>query len=99
MDIAADIKAKGLAGDNWEEKLGNAATIGGTALDMLGFVPGFQLAGVFGAGLQALGGISSATGEALDTAKKMTTDATPTKPPEIAQTAQASLAGSFAATR
>ena len=99
MDIAADIKAKGIAGDNWEEKLGNVATIGGTALDMLGFVPGFQLAGVLGEGLQALGGISSATGQAVDTAKKMTTDATPTKPPEIAQTAQASLAGSFAATR
>lgn len=99
LDIAADIKAKGIAGDNWEEKLGNVATIGGTALDMLGFVPGFQLAGVIGTGLQALGGISSAAGEAVDTAKKMTDDATPTKPPEIAQTAQASLAGSFAATR
>ena len=36
LDIAADIKAKGIAGDNWEEKLGNVATIGGTALDMLG---------------------------------------------------------------
>jgi len=99
MDIAADIKAKGIAGDNWEEKLGNVATIGGTALDMLGFVPGFQLAGVIGTGLQALGGISSAAGEAVDTAKKMTDDATPTKPPQIQQTAQASLAGSFAATR
>lgn len=99
LDIAADIKGKGIAGDNWEEKLGNLATIGGTALDMLGFVPGFQLAGVIGTGLQAVGGISEAAGEAIDTAKKVAADTTPTKPPEIAQTAQASLAGSFAATR
>jgi hypothetical protein len=103
LDIAADVKSfkegKGIAGDNWEEKLGNVATIGGTALDMLGFVPGFQLAGVIGTGLQALGGISEAAGEAVDTAKKIATDSKPTDPPQLHQTAQASLAGSFAATR
>lgn len=99
LDIAADIQDKGIAGDNWEEKLGNLATIGGTALDMLGFVPGLQLAGVIGSGLQAVGGISEAAGQAIETAKEVATDKTPTKPPEIAQVAQASLAGSFAATR
>ena len=99
LDIAADIKAKGIAGDNWEEKLGNLATIGGTALDMLGFVPGFQLAGVIGTGLQAIGGISEAAGEAVDTVKKIATDSKPTDPTQLIQTAQASLAGSFAATR
>jgi len=99
LDIAADIKQKGIAGDNWEERLGNIATIGGTALDMLGFVPGFQLAGVIGTGLQAVAGISSAAGEALDTAKKIATDSKPTDPPPLQQVAQASLAGSFAATR
>ena len=99
LDIAADIKAKGIAGDNWEERLGNVATIGGTALDMLGFIPGLQLAGVVGTALQAAGGVASAAGEAVSTAKKIATDSTPTKPPAIPQTAQASLAGSFAATR
>ena len=103
MDIAADVKSfkegKGIAGDNWEEKLGNLATIGGTALDMLGFVPGFQLAGVIGTGLQAVGGISEAAGEAVATAKKIATDSKPTDPAPLQQTAQASLAGSFAATR
>lgn len=99
LDIAADIKDKGIAGDNWEEKLGNIATIGGTALDMLGFVPGLQLAGVIGTGLQAIGGVSEAAGEALDTAKKIATDSKPTDPPQLQQTAQASLAGSYAATR
>jgi hypothetical protein len=103
LDIAADVKSlkegKGIAGDNWEEKLGNVATIGGTALDMLGFVPGFQLAGVIGTGLQALGGVSEAAGEAVDTVKNIATDSKPTDPPQLHQTAQASLAGSFAATR
>jgi len=99
IDIYQDIKDKGIAGDNWEEKLGNIATIGGTALDMLGFVPGLQLAGVIGTGLQAIGGVSEAAGEALDTAKKIATDSKPTDPPQLQQTAQASLAGSYAATR
>ena len=103
MDIAADVQSikegKGIAGDNWEEKLGNIATIGGTALDMLGFVPGLQIAGVIGTALQAGGGLASAAGEALDTAKAVASDSTPTVPPAIPQTAQASLAGSFAATR
>jgi hypothetical protein len=99
LDIAADIKAKGIAGDNWEEKLGNVATIGGTALDMLGFIPGLQLAGVVGTALQAAGGVASAAGEAVDTVKKIATDTKPTDPVPLQQTAQASLAGSFAATR
>ena len=99
LDIAADIKAKGIAGDNWEEKLGNVATIGGTALDMLGFIPGLQLAGVVGTALQAAGGVASAAGEAVDTAKKIATDTKPTDPVPLQQTAQASLVGSFAATR
>jgi hypothetical protein len=99
LDIAADIKAKGIAGDNWEEKLGNVATIGGTALDMLGFIPGLQLAGVVGTALQAAGGVASAAGEAVDTVKKIATDSKPTDIPSIQQVAQASLAGSFAATR
>jgi hypothetical protein len=97
LDIAADIKAKGIAGDNWEEKLGNLATIGGTALDMLGFVPGLQLAGVVGTALQAAGGVASAAGEAVDTVKKIADDSTPVH--QIQQVAQASLAGSFGAAR
>jgi len=103
MDIEAEYKSlkagKGLAGDNFGEKLGNLATIGGTALDMLGFIPGLQLAGVVGTALQAAGGISEAAGEAVDTVKKIQTDSKPTDPPQLQQTAQASLAGSFAATR
>jgi hypothetical protein len=103
MDIASEYESlkagKGLAGDNFGEKLGNLATIGGTALDMLGFVPGFQLAGVIGTALQAAGGLSEAAGEAVETAKKIQTDTKPTDPPPLQQVAQASLAGSFAATR
>lgn len=97
LDISADIKAGGIAGDNLEEKIANIGTIGGTALDMIGLIPGLQLAGVIGAGMQVASGLLDATGQAIQTAKSVSTDSKP--PPATQQTAQASLAGSFASVR
>ena len=104
LDIDADIKSfqagKGLlAGDNFGEKLANIGSIGGAALDMLGFVPGFQLAGVVGAGLQAASGVLDAGSEAVHTGTQVAQDQTVTPPTSTPQTAQASLAGSFANVR
>lgn len=104
LDIAADVKSfedgKGLlAGDNFGEKLANIGSIGGAALDMLGFVPGFQLAGVLGAGLQAASGVLDAASEGVHTATQVAQDKTVTPPTETPQVAQASLAGSFANVR
>ena len=95
--LAADVKAGGIAGDNLEEKIANLGTIGGTALDMIGLIPGLQLAGVIGAGMQVASGLLDATGQAIQTAKSVSTDSKP--PPATQQTAQASLAGSFASVR
>ena len=104
LDIAADVKSfedgKGLlAGDNFGEKLANIGSIGGAALDMLGFVPGFQILGVVGSGIQAAAGVLDATSEAVATAKKITSDQNAPPPATIQQTAQSSLAGSFANVR
>jgi hypothetical protein len=104
LDIAADVKSfedgKGLlAGDNWGEKLANIGSIGGAALDMLGFVPGFQLAGVIGAGLQAASGVLDAASEGVHTATQVAQDKQVTPPTQTPQVAQASLAGSFANVR
>jgi len=104
LDIAADVKSfesgKGLlAGDNFGEKLANIGSIGGAALDMLGFVPGFQLAGVVGAGIQAASGVLDAASEGVHTATQVAQDKTVTPPTDTPQTAQASLAGSFANVR
>ena len=75
LDIAQDFKGGlHLAGDNWEEKLSNIGTIGGAALDMVGLIPGLQIAGVIGTGLQAASGVLDAAGEAVATAKKVATD-------------------------
>lgn len=97
LDIAQDIKAGGLAGDNWEEKVSNLGNIGGAALDMVGLIPGFQLAGVFGAGLSAASGVLSAAGEAVDTVKKVASDSAPVQQQQL--TAQQTLAGSVASQR
>ncbi len=104
LDIAADVKSfesgKGLlSGDNFGEKLANIGSIGGAALDMLGFVPGFQLAGVVGAGIQAASGVLDAASEGVHTATQVAQDKTVTPPTDTPQTAQASLAGSFANVR
>ena len=104
LDIAADVKSfesgKGLlAGDNFGEKLANIGSIGGAALDMLGFVPGFQLAGVIGAGLQAASGVLDAASEGVHTATQVAQDKNVTPPTQTPQVAQASLAGSFANVR
>lgn len=97
LDIAQDIKAGGLAGDNWEEKVSNLGNIGGAALDMVGLIPGFQLAGVFGAGLSAASGVLGAAGEAIDTVKKVTSDSGPVQQQQL--TGQQTLAGSVASQR
>ena len=104
LDIYSDIESfkhggSLIAGDNLGEKIANIGSIGGAALDMLGFVPGFQLAGVIGAGLQAASGALDAGSEAVATAQKVAADKTPAPPATIQQTAQSSLAGSFANVR
>jgi hypothetical protein len=104
LDIAADVKSfesgKGLlSGDNFGEKLANIGSIGGAALDMLGFVPGFQLAGVVGAGLQAASGVLDAASQGVHTATQIAQDKKVTPPTLDPQVAQASLAGSFANVR
>ena len=61
MDIAADFKAGGIAGDNWEEKTANIGGIISGALDVAGLIPGFQ-------GLEALGQITGAASAAVGAA-------------------------------
>lgn len=92
LSIRDDVKSfeagKGLiAGDNMEEKIANIGTIGGAALDMLGLVPGFQLAGVFGTALEGGSGLLDIAGQAQQAVKEGKTDTTP--PP-----LQATVAGS-----
>tara|TARA_R110000803_G_scaffold63267_6_gene123876 strand:- start:2921 stop:3793 length:873 start_codon:yes stop_codon:yes gene_type:complete len=104
LDIAADFKSATsggslIAGDNIGEKIANIGSIGGAALDMLGFVPGFQLAGVIGAGLSAASGVLEASSEAVHTASQIADDKNATPPTENPQVAQASMAGSFANVR
>jgi hypothetical protein len=104
LDIYSDIESfkhggSLIAGDNLGEKIANIGSIGGAALDMLGFVPGFQLAGVIGAGLQAASGAIDAGSEAVHTATQVAQDKTPAPVTQIQQVAQASLAGSFANVR
>tara|TARA_R110001592_G_scaffold6836_3_gene37428 strand:- start:8903 stop:9829 length:927 start_codon:yes stop_codon:yes gene_type:complete len=104
LDIAADFKSATsggslIAGDNIGEKIANIGSIGGAALDMLGFVPGFQLAGVIGAGLSAASGVLEASSEAVHTASQIADDKNATPPTQNPQVAQASMAGSFANVR
>ena len=104
LDIYSDIESfkhggSLIAGDNLGEKLANIGSIGGAALDMLGFVPGFQLAGVIGAGLQAASGALDAASEGVHTATQVKQDSTPAPVTQTPQVAQASLAGSFANVR
>lgn len=108
LDLAADYESfkegKGLiAGDNLADKISNIGTIGGTALDMIGLIPGFQLAGVLGTGIQALSGIAGAVGDAEDTADKVAADKKAETPatvtPDNTVFAQNTLAGSFAGGR
>lgn len=103
LDVAAEYKSlkagKGLAGDNLGEKIANLGAIGGSALDMLGFVPGFQILGVVGSGIQAASGVLDAASEAVATQKKIQSDQNAPPPATIQQTAQSSLAGSFANVR
>ena len=95
LDIAQDVKSlqsgHGIAGDNWEEKIANIGTIGGAALDMAGFIPGFQILGVIGTGISAASGVLDAAGEAVSTAKSIGQDKTP--PPQGQITGQQTLAG------
>jgi len=108
LDIAADIESAKdggslIAGDNLADKISNIGTIGGTALDMVGLIPGLQLAGVIGTGLQAVSGIFGAVGDAEDTAKKIAADKKAETPatPDTDHTvfAQNTLAGGFAGGR
>ncbi len=104
LDIAADIKSAKeggslIAGDNIGEKIANIGSIGGAALDMLGFVPGLQLAGVIGAGLTAASGVLAAGSEAVHTVDQIDKDKQVTPPTLNPQVAQASMAGSFANVR
>ena len=62
-------------------------------------IPGFQLAGVVGAGLQAASGVLEASSEAVHEGTKEAEDGTPTPVDTTPQVAQASLAGSYAAQR
>ena len=103
LDVAAEYKSltsgKGLAGDNLGEKIANLGAIGGSALDMLGFVPGLQILGVVGSGIQAASGVLDAASEAVATKQKVAADQSTPPPATIQQTAQSSLAGSFANVR
>ena len=104
LDIYSDIESfkhggSLIAGDNFGEKLANIGSIGGAALDMLGFVPGFQLAGVIGAGLQAASGALDAASEGVHTATQVAQDKVVAPVQQTQQVAQQSLAGSFANVR
>ena len=73
------------------------------AADMIGLIPGFQIAGVLGTGMQAVAGIAGAVGDAEDTADKVEADKkgeTPDKPNlDNTVVAQQSLSGGFAGGR
>ena len=103
LDVAAEYKSlksgQGLAGDNLAEKIANIGAIGGSALDMLGFVPGLQILGVVGSGIQAASGVLDEVGNAVETKQKEQADQNTPPPATIQQTAQSSLAGSFANVR
>lgn len=108
LDIASDIESikNGgpiIAGDNLADKIANIGTIGGTALDMIGLIPGFQLAGVLGTGMQAVAGIAGAVGDAEDTADKVADDKKGESGPgpvlDNTVVAQQTLAGGFASGR
>ena len=99
LDLYQDFKNHTIQGDNIGEKIANLGTIGGAALDMIGLIPGFQLAGVVGAGLQAASGVLEAASEAVHEPDKEAQDSTPAPVDETPQVAQASLAGSYAAQR
>lgn len=99
MDLYEDFKDHKIEGDNIGEKIANIGTIGGAALDMIGLIPGFQLAGVVGAGLQAASGVLEAASEAVHEPTKEADDSTPAPVDTTPQVAQASLAGSYAAQR
>jgi len=82
-DVKSFEEGKGLiAGDNLEEKIANIGTIGGTALDMLGFVPGFQLAGVIGTAFEGASGLLDVAGQAQQDVKAAHVDA---KQPQLQQ--------------
>ena len=66
---------------------------------MLGFVPGLQILGVVGAGIQAASGVLDAASTAVATKQKVDADEDTPPPATIQQTAQSSLAGSFANVR
>jgi hypothetical protein len=98
LDISQDLKGGlHLAGDNWEEKVANIGTIGGAALDMVGLIPGLQFAGVLGAGIQAASGVLDAAGQAVSTAKKISTDNLPA--PQQQLVGQQTLAGQVTSQR
>ena len=99
MDLYDDFKDHKIEGDNIGEKIANIGTIGGAALDMIGMIPGFQLAGVVGAGLQAASGVLEASSEAVHEGTKEAQDGTPDPVDTTPEVAQASLAGSYAAQR
>ena len=66
---------------------------------MIGLIPGFQLAGVVGAGLQLASGALDAASSAVHTSSQEATDSKPAPVTDTPQVAQASLAGSFTTAR
>lgn len=89
MDIYKDIKAGGIAGDNWASKASNVLQIGGAIADIGGtiFPPLALLGGVLDIGA----GVSGEVGDVIDSKKEDTADDTlAQQETEQTQTLQAS---------
>tara|TARA_R110000772_G_scaffold168705_4_gene280468 strand:+ start:1102 stop:1944 length:843 start_codon:yes stop_codon:yes gene_type:complete len=105
LDIKDDVESfrsgKGIiAGDNIAEKIANLGTIGGTALDAIGLIPGFQLAGVIGLGIQGVSGLLDIAGQAANEASKPPPKPSSVAPPKLMEEqGSTSLAGQIGATR
>lgn len=68
MDIYKDIKAGGIAGDNWASKASNVLQIGGAIADLGGTV--FPPLALLGGTLDIASGVSGEVGDLIDSGKQ-----------------------------
>ena len=74
MDIYKDIKAGGIAGDNWASKASNVLQIGGEIADIGGTI--FPPLALLGGVADIAAGVSGEVGDLIDSGKQDTADDT-----------------------
>tara|TARA_R100001460_G_scaffold44780_1_gene81647 strand:- start:3575 stop:4387 length:813 start_codon:yes stop_codon:yes gene_type:complete len=88
MDIYKDIKAGGIAGDNWASKTSNVLQIGGAIADLGGVV--FPPLALLGGAVDIASGVSGEIGDLIDSGKQdKETDKLQQQETETTQTIQA----------